>query len=215
MDVAGQGSSLSFKGKPAFQQEVALERVIYDTSCLESASGGSVKRRGMKAVEGVSAFHAESAIAGHRRFGCRQADKVECRENVSFLLKWNFSKEMYLLPIDCCYLVLRGRIRTPDRSQRKPNGGRHFSFPKGSLSGGRIVSIGLNSCKLFQIITQLEIQSEMLAEHILIADTQVAHPSGVNVDRFEQTVSCIGGKHKQPECGKADGSGRRHRPGTY
>lgn len=57
-------SSLSFKGKPAFQQEVALERVIYDTSCLESASGGSVKRRGMKAVEGVSAFHAEVPLLG-------------------------------------------------------------------------------------------------------------------------------------------------------
>ena len=53
-----------FKGKPAFQQEVALERVIYDTSCLESASGGSVKRRGMKAVEGVSAFHAEVPLLG-------------------------------------------------------------------------------------------------------------------------------------------------------
>ena len=58
------GSSLSFKGKPAFQQEVALERVIYNTSCLESASGGSVKRRGMKAVEGVSAFHAEVPLLG-------------------------------------------------------------------------------------------------------------------------------------------------------
>ena len=67
-----------------------------------------------------------------------------------------------------------------------------FLSQKGSLSGGRIVSIGLNSCKLFQIIPQLEIQSEMLAEHILIADTQVAHPSGVDVDRLEQTVSCIG-----------------------
>ena len=55
---------LSFKGKPAFQQEVALERVIYDTSCLESASGGSLKRRGMKAVEGVSAFHAEVPLLG-------------------------------------------------------------------------------------------------------------------------------------------------------
>ena len=119
-----------------------------------------------------------------------------------FLLKWNFSKEMYLLPIDCRYLVLRGRIRTPNRSQRKPNGGRHFSFPKGSLSGGRIVSIGLNSCKLFQIITQLEIQSEMLAEHILIADTQVAHPSGVDVDRFEQTVSCIGVNISSRNAGK-------------